>query len=216
MVAWQRCGGIWPTKKRRPFQVLQCSACRAATMRASSTKLAVSEAPCSVEGCDGPAVARGWCMLHYNRWHYLSRRSGETVRAYTRPGQSKPVCAVEACQDQAIRKGWCHTHYKRWYRYGDPLASPRNQPQRCSVERCERPYHAKGWCHLHYERWWLHGDPLHVREDRLPRVCTVEGCERGVAGRGMCWAHYRRWLRHQDPSRGGSNPLATSRRGGGD
>jgi hypothetical protein len=161
--------------------------------------VAMTEAACSVEECEGPAVARGWCMPHYNRWHYLSRRSDLTVRAYTQRGQSKPVCAVEGCKSQAIRKGWCQGHYKRWYRYGDPLASHKNHTKRCSVEICERPYHAKGWCHLHYERWWLHGDPLHVRVQRPPRVCSVEGCERDVAGRGMCWAHYRRWLSTANP-----------------
>ncbi|WP_454044687.1 hypothetical protein [Cellulosimicrobium sp. Marseille-Q8652] len=24
---------------------------------------------CTVDGCDLRAVARGWCRLHYNRWH---------------------------------------------------------------------------------------------------------------------------------------------------
>lgn len=24
---------------------------------------------CSIEGCDRPIVARGWCSAHYNRWH---------------------------------------------------------------------------------------------------------------------------------------------------
>jgi hypothetical protein len=28
----------------------------------------VSRAVCSVEGCDRPAVGRGWCRSHYSRW----------------------------------------------------------------------------------------------------------------------------------------------------
>lgn len=27
------------------------------------------KAPCSIEGCDGHAVVRGWCQTHYDRWH---------------------------------------------------------------------------------------------------------------------------------------------------
>ena len=24
---------------------------------------------CSIDGCDNPHTARGWCSLHYARWH---------------------------------------------------------------------------------------------------------------------------------------------------
>jgi hypothetical protein len=28
----------------------------------------VSEATCSIEGCDRPTVGRGWCSMHWQRW----------------------------------------------------------------------------------------------------------------------------------------------------
>ncbi len=36
---------------------------------------------CTIDGCDRPHKARGWCALHYLRWH----RTGETSPADTRP-----------------------------------------------------------------------------------------------------------------------------------
>lgn len=41
---------------------------------------------CSIDGCSGNAVARGWCETHYRRW----KRNGDptfSVRAQARPGE---------------------------------------------------------------------------------------------------------------------------------
>lgn len=29
----------------------------------------MSDRTCSIDGCDGSVVARGWCRKHYSRWH---------------------------------------------------------------------------------------------------------------------------------------------------
>lgn len=38
----------------------------------------MSNGNCSIEGCDNPSRARGWCLVHYSRW----RRFGTTEKKY--------------------------------------------------------------------------------------------------------------------------------------
>jgi hypothetical protein len=59
----------------------------------------VSGRSCSVPGCEGIHVARGWCTLHYQRWQRSGHPGGCEQRQmrYT-PGQ---VCAI----DDMARKG---------------------------------------------------------------------------------------------------------------
>ncbi len=32
------------------------------------SKIGRNNAPCSIDGCDSPWVARAWCLKHYKRW----------------------------------------------------------------------------------------------------------------------------------------------------
>jgi hypothetical protein len=66
--------------------------------------------PCSVEGCDKPAMTRGWCGKHYQRW-----------RLYGSPVNTG-VCSAEGCDKPAGKEGWCAGHLIRQRLYGDPLA----------------------------------------------------------------------------------------------
>ena len=178
----------------------------------------MSERTCSIDGCDRPVAARGWCKTHHNRW----RRTGD-------PGAAVPIvthrknapgsqCAVEGCDKAPDTRGWCHTHYSRWKRAGDVGADVPVTPHlpehasdaTCAIECCERPVKggSRGWCHAHFERWRKHGDvkanvPLGSRIDRVSpgTPCAVEGCEKPVksGGRGWCGMHYARWRAHGDP-----------------
>lgn len=62
---------------------------------------------CSIEGCEKPHAALGWCHRHY----YRLRARGE--------------CSVVGCGDPVDVRGWCSLHYRRWLRTGtlDPPAA---------------------------------------------------------------------------------------------
>ena len=157
---------------------------------------------CSVDECGRSVHARGWCLLHYERW----RRSGDPVtpgRILREPGA---VCSVDDCDGPAGKgiphtaRGLCQKHYTRWLRHGDPLTALRDRPGRgavCSVPGCDGPYRARGYCKNHYQRWLRHGDPLAVlvRTPRPKRVCSLNGCNVPARSRGLCDNHYQRWLK---------------------
>lgn len=125
---------------------------------------------CSIEGCEKPAKARGWCRAHYNRWY---------------KDQTQP-CSVEGCNRPRMARGWCDAHYRRWYEEG----------RTCSVGGCDSPLFGRGWCNMHYSRWRRYGD-LHY--ERPPRICSVNGCELPHKSRGWCGKHYLRWYKRGDP-----------------
>lgn len=79
------------------------------------------EGTCSVEGCERPIHARGWCLSHYGKYRPPGV-SGTSLDARRRP---KAVCAVEGCAKPVKARGWCGTHYWRWRRNGGPLAMVR-------------------------------------------------------------------------------------------
>lgn len=87
---------------------------------------------CSIEGCESPALARGWCDMHYRRWRRtgdpLSTLRGSKVRSIL-------VCSVDGCEKRASRRGWCSAHYERWRLHGDPIAT--HQP-RIAISPVER------------------------------------------------------------------------------
>lgn len=73
---------------------------------------------CSVDGCEGVAIARGWCSKHWHRW----RRTGDPLG--DKPVQAlseDQVCSVEGCSSAWIARGLCNKHYLRWKNHGDPL-----------------------------------------------------------------------------------------------
>lgn len=76
---------------------------------------------CSVEGCEGPVLARGWCNRHYRRW-----------RRETFPSQI--ACSVVGCEKPARDRGWCSGHHSRWRRTGDPGTAALRPRHRGSAE----------------------------------------------------------------------------------
>lgn len=78
---------------------------------------------CSIDGCDAPADARGWCSKHYARW----RAHGDPLMVLRdrRPQGSPPkVCLVAGCSREALARGWCGGHYARWRARGEVGTEP--------------------------------------------------------------------------------------------
>ena len=63
---------------------------------------------CSIEGCASSSSARGWCHVHYKRWH----RYGDPL--WVRP--ARPTCKEDGCGRLRVGQGWCDTHYARFVR----------------------------------------------------------------------------------------------------
>lgn len=74
-----------------------------------------NDGPCSVEGCERQAWAKGMCSTHYNQ-----HRKSIAVKP---PQQSSMKCSAEGCQNTARSKGLCPTHYTR-QRKGIAVAEP--------------------------------------------------------------------------------------------
>lgn len=76
---------------------------------------------CSIDGCDLPHKARGWCSTHWARW----RRHGNphTVLAdVPRRPKSDRKCGKRGCDDDHYARGMCAKHYRRWQRAEDVAA----------------------------------------------------------------------------------------------
>lgn len=87
----------------------------------------MSEATCSVEGCERAHRCKGYCGLHYDR-----------VRAYGTPDlpeRPERVCSVEACGRKVYGNGYCNAHYLRVKHHGDPLAHVPIRPRPTADER---------------------------------------------------------------------------------
>ncbi|MCZ7568835.1 MAG: hypothetical protein M5U01_09640 [Ardenticatenaceae bacterium] len=70
-------------------------------------------ASCTVDGCDRPHKARGYCDTHYARW----RTHGDPLRE---PPPPQASCSVAGCDAPHTARGYCRRHYDQWRR-GHPL-----------------------------------------------------------------------------------------------
>lgn len=124
----------------------------------------MAERTCSIGGCEGPVIARGWCGKHWWRW----RKHGDPLKTVVYVGDRSPgrpkTCAIEGCGRPVKSRGWCNAHYLRWRAYGDPLLIAKQLrvrvPVVCSIEGCDEPHRARGYCHRHYENLRTGGDPV--------------------------------------------------------
>ena len=76
---------------------------------------------CSVEGCDGQSLTRGWCSAHYQKWKtYGDPQAGRQV-----PRNGRNACAYDGCSNNVKAFGWCSTHWRRIQHHGTPELLPR-------------------------------------------------------------------------------------------
>jgi hypothetical protein len=70
--------------------------------------------PCTIDGCDRLAHARGMCGPHYSDWYKANPDASRKQRT---------GCLVNGCTEKHFGRGYCQKHYERWRRWGDPLHS---------------------------------------------------------------------------------------------
>lgn len=123
----------------------------------------MADATCTIDGCHGEHVARGWCGMHYQRWHLHG-----DPHSNPRTWLSSEPCAADGCDAARICRQWCKKHYSRWKRHGDPLGGRRSSGDPlppCSVQGCTAKTSRilLGMCEMHYNRVYMKGDvgPVH-------------------------------------------------------
>lgn len=72
---------------------------------------------CTIDGCEKPYLARGWCSAHWTRW----KRHGDPL-AGGPPRRPMPdrCTADEDCENPPHARGMCATHWRRERREQDP------------------------------------------------------------------------------------------------
>ncbi len=93
---------------------------------------------CTVDGCTGPAKARGLCPTHYAQ----ERRTDTTT----------PRCSMPDCERPARTRGLCESHYSIAHQNGThtQYTAPVKAPKQCGVPGCGKPTKARGMCNAHY------------------------------------------------------------------
>lgn len=73
----------------------------------------VAQRTCSVDGCEQPHEARGWCIKHYACWY-------RTGSPFPKERPTFETCTVEGCARvvRNPRSPLCDLHYNRLFRHG--------------------------------------------------------------------------------------------------
>ncbi len=69
----------------------------------------MTDRTCSLDGCDRPHVARGWCGLHWRRW----KKEGDPGEPYTRRIVGQKFCGLDSCDSPYVANGLCGKHLAR-------------------------------------------------------------------------------------------------------
>jgi len=68
---------------------------------------------CSVEGCDSPHRAKGYCTGHYARKRAGLKMDGPIARRPGGPPAKQVGCAVDGCDREHYGRGLCVNHYNQ-------------------------------------------------------------------------------------------------------
>lgn len=145
---------------------------------------------CSVEGCEHPLYAKGFCNTHYNR-HLDGRPLDAPIQS--RSGRMVAECQVDGCTTHAFARGWCQRHYYRWKRHGDPGGAERWRKGKrpCKVADCTNDaVTSDDLCPTHRRRKQLYGNPDGTFS--TTKKCVVCGEPAVAANRSSdhCREHY--------------------------
>lgn len=125
----------------------------------------MADKTCSIEGCDNPHKAKGYCRTHYERF---CKHGDPSVVAAPRSLTEKQKCSV--CGGVAHGQNLCAKHYWKWKKYGDPTAGRQNSKRNtCTVDGCSKYAHGQGLCPAHFAKLRKYGDPSHIH-DRTEKI----------------------------------------------
>lgn len=119
---------------------------------------AIHGKPCTIDDCEKPEAARGWCDNHYKLW----KKHGDPL---VRKDKVRPPCSVDGCDRPHKGLGYCSLHYERFKKYGDvnhvgKVGRRRSSPSSCIYPGCLTTEKLRrGYCAMHYTRVLTHGDP---------------------------------------------------------
>lgn len=151
---------------------------------------------CAVPSCDRDAIAKGFCIPHWERNH-IHGSPMEDVPLLERPRIAH--CSVDGCPNSHYAKTYCRIHYNRWARQGVPHTLQELAPSACIAEGCDRPPNRRGLCELHRMRLWRLGTlelkrsglgyiGAHRRVYRAKGKASEHACVR-CAGCAQQWAY---------------------------
>src|SRR5205807_2178615 len=66
-------------------------------------------ANCSVTGCGRAYLAKGYCSMHYQRWHTSGDPGDRAPRKQLPHGD--PPCEIKGCSARAFAAGLCNPHH---------------------------------------------------------------------------------------------------------
>lgn len=157
---------------------------------------------CTVEGCDRPLRARGYCATHWARW----RKHGTHVLPAR---QQYTACTVDGCtrKPRSLGSPLCETHYYRQRRTGTVAEPKRVYGTTCVIDGCDAAATCsgkgsrgadEGYCRLHYLRIKRRGDPHYEHKGaNVPKWTGADATNRAVhqrvralrgSARGWCCA----------------------------
>lgn len=92
----------------------------------------MDERTCTIEGCDKPLNARGWCKGHYRRWNLYGDPLGTPLPRPKPAPKPKRPCEADGCDRPHYGNGLCEAHWARQRRHGG-LDNKRGRPYAESV-----------------------------------------------------------------------------------
>jgi hypothetical protein len=147
-IACQRFASRLSPEACRRYASEKPEACLGCDRRSIGTDEAAQS--CTVDDCDRPYYAKGFCSVHYSRQRYAT-------------GVRKPArgCSVAGCSEKHYGKGLCRAHYSLASK-AKKQAQPR-EAKLCSVGGCGKKHAAKGLCKAHYQRQLMHPRQAELR-----------------------------------------------------
>lgn len=71
---------------------------------------------CTIDGCQKPVLARGWCSAHWTRW----KRHGDPLGGGVERNPLPDECTADGCTGKPLARGLCAMHWRRDKGDADP------------------------------------------------------------------------------------------------
>lgn len=79
----------------------------------------MTQRTCSVEGCSNPHKARGYCLMHYQRFMKHGDPLAVLIKLPPRAPRPQRLCTVAGCVRRHDANGYCNMHRLRLYHHDD-------------------------------------------------------------------------------------------------